>query len=254
MVRPAAPDRNGGLRSRRPRRAVHDSRGVRQNVGGGLAAPRALTSRPPGRGARHVGESECHGTTNRRRVRSNSLGQPLLGRNRLPGVAFGQALSISSPVQSQSSLLAARPSARRHPPNATFVSRRVRRGRRQLQLIGRDRLGLEARGAVRPTHPRDHLLFAPGRLPRDDRAWRRSSGGRGARVLERGLPLLGHDAEDSRGAPAHSPHRLTPRKIRPSPIPPPVPDPPLSFHFPQSNRRQLSWAQNSWPHITRLTA
>jgi hypothetical protein len=47
-----------------------------------------LTSGPPGRSARHVGESGCHGTTSRRRVRSNSLGQPLLSRNRLPGVAF----------------------------------------------------------------------------------------------------------------------------------------------------------------------
>src|SRR5258708_6602787 len=32
---------------------------------------------------------------NRRRVRSDRLGRPLLGRNRLPGVAFGQALGWS---------------------------------------------------------------------------------------------------------------------------------------------------------------
>jgi hypothetical protein len=37
-----------------------------------------FTSGPPGRSAHHVGESECHGTTNLRRVGSDSLGQPLL--------------------------------------------------------------------------------------------------------------------------------------------------------------------------------
>ena len=44
-----------------------------------------LTSGPPGRSARNVGESGCHATTNRRRIRSNCVGQPQLGRhNRLP--------------------------------------------------------------------------------------------------------------------------------------------------------------------------
>src|SRR5260370_39589942 len=52
----------------------------------------SFTSGPPGRSARHVGESGCQATTNRRRGRSNGLGQPLLSRNRLPGVTFGQAL------------------------------------------------------------------------------------------------------------------------------------------------------------------
>jgi hypothetical protein len=65
-----------GSRSRRPRRAVRAGRGASaKNVGGGLVAPRAFTSGPPGRSALHVGESGLHDTTNGRRVRSNSLGE-----------------------------------------------------------------------------------------------------------------------------------------------------------------------------------
>jgi hypothetical protein len=64
-------------RSRFPRRPPKRRRGSRRST--------CFTSGPPGRSARHVGESGCYGTTNGRRVRSNRLRQPLLGRNRLLG-------------------------------------------------------------------------------------------------------------------------------------------------------------------------